>query len=163
MRSVESCVRPNGMMSMAMAMVTTKGTTFGNRTPASPLLEPAHEIGGVAPTLIPMVRVTRTSSWVGCLTPLVQPMLSHWNQLSGRMLTGMALVTSKQDSKATVAETLLGPAEAIDLVARIRMVTVGPIKVTDFLTTRVNGWMLTAMDLVTTQKDTKPINVPTNR
>jgi len=162
MQFVENCVQPNGMMLMAMAMAITKGTMFGNPTPVSPLLEPAHEIVGVAPTPTQMDRAIRTSSWDGYLTPLVQPMLSHWSPHSGRMLTETALVMNKQDSKATVAETLLGPVGAIDLVARTQMVTDGQTKATDFLTMQLSGWMPTAMDLVTIQKVTKLTNVPTN-
>ena len=73
------------------------------------------------------------------------------------------LVTSKQASKEIVVETLREPAEATGLVAQTQMVTVGPIKVIDFPTMQVNGWMLTAMDLATIQKVTKRTNAPMNR
>jgi hypothetical protein len=108
-----------------------------------------------------MALVTPISSWVGCHTQQVLPMLSPMNQLSGRMLMATGLGTSRPDWKEIVAVTHLEPAVVTALVVLTQTVMAGLIKEIVSHRMRHNGWMQIEMDLETTPKDTKQTNVPT--
>ena len=81
---------------------------------------------------------------------------------NGRMLMAMALVMSRQASNKIVVQIHRLPATVTDMVAPIRLVTAGLIKVIDSHTTLHSGWMQIGMASVITQMATRRTVVPTN-